>query len=146
MILARSHAPRDSLQAIHCAVEGMDAKRSAAVLLSSPAAAQRCAEAQGWIAVLWPSTIRHAVDRGSPPHHRRHDFHRRRRLLMAPQLCPRIYTRLTDVTGSSSLSNHAAAKTRSAMSEAAKELRFFADGAAKKWPLRGSLNLTVETL
>jgi hypothetical protein len=25
-------------------------------------------------------------------------------------------------------------------------LRFFADGAAKKWPLRGSLNLTVETL
>jgi hypothetical protein len=44
MILARSHAPRDSLQAIHCAVEGMDAKRSAAVLLSSPAAAQRCAE------------------------------------------------------------------------------------------------------
>jgi NADH dehydrogenase len=30
--------------------------------------------------------------------------------------------------------------------EAAKALRFFADGAAKKWPLRGSLNLTVETL
>jgi hypothetical protein len=27
-----------------------------------------------------------------------------------------------------------------------KPLRFFADGAAKKWPLRGSLNLTVETL
>ena len=27
-----------------------------------------------------------------------------------------------------------------------KELRFFADGAAKKWPLRGSLKLTVETL
>jgi hypothetical protein len=27
-----------------------------------------------------------------------------------------------------------------------KTLRFFADGAAKKWPLRGSLNLTVETL
>ena len=25
-------------------------------------------------------------------------------------------------------------------------LRFFADGAAKKWPLRGSLKLTVETL
>ena len=27
-----------------------------------------------------------------------------------------------------------------------KKLRFFADGAAKKWPLRGSLKLTVETL
>jgi hypothetical protein len=35
------------LQAIHCAVEGMDAKRSAAVLLSGPAAAQRCAEGAG---------------------------------------------------------------------------------------------------
>ena len=47
LIPARSHAPRDPLQAIHCAVEGMDAKRSAAVLLSSPAAAQRCAEGAG---------------------------------------------------------------------------------------------------
>ena len=35
------------LQAIHCAVEGVDAKRSAAVALSSPAAAQRCAEGAG---------------------------------------------------------------------------------------------------
>jgi len=47
LIPARSHAPRDPLQAIHCAVEGMDAKRSAAVLLSSSAAAQRCAEGAG---------------------------------------------------------------------------------------------------
>jgi len=35
------------LQAIHCAVEGVDAKCSAAVALSSPAAAQRCAEGAG---------------------------------------------------------------------------------------------------
>jgi hypothetical protein len=35
------------LQAIHSAVKGMDAKRSAAVLLSSPAAAQRCAAGAG---------------------------------------------------------------------------------------------------
>jgi hypothetical protein len=41
------HAPREPLQAIHCVVEGMDAKRSAAVLLSSPTAAQRCAEGAG---------------------------------------------------------------------------------------------------
>jgi len=27
-----------------------------------------------------------------------------------------------------------------------KKLCFFADGAAKKWPLRGSLKLTVEIL
>jgi hypothetical protein len=47
MILARSHAPRHSLQAIHCAVEGMDAKRSAAVLLSSPAARSRAAVRRG---------------------------------------------------------------------------------------------------
>jgi hypothetical protein len=33
---ARFNAPYDSLQTIHCAVEGMDAKRSAAVSLSSP--------------------------------------------------------------------------------------------------------------
>jgi hypothetical protein len=43
LIPARSHAPSDPLQAIHCGVEGMDAKRSAAVLVSSPNAAQRCA-------------------------------------------------------------------------------------------------------
>ena len=48
LIPARSHAPRDDpRQAIHCAVEGLDAKRSAAVLVSSPAAAQRCTEGAG---------------------------------------------------------------------------------------------------
>jgi hypothetical protein len=48
--LAAAADPRqmhDPFQAIHCGVEGMDAKRSAAVLLSSPAAAQRCAEGAG---------------------------------------------------------------------------------------------------
>jgi hypothetical protein len=46
-LLARSHARPSRLYAIHCAVEGMDAKRSAAAPLSSPAAAQRCAEGAG---------------------------------------------------------------------------------------------------
>jgi len=35
------------LQAIHCGVEGMNANRSAGAPLSSPAAAQRCAEGAG---------------------------------------------------------------------------------------------------
>ena len=43
----QTHASRGPLQAIHSPVEGMDAKRSAAVALSSPAAAQRGAEGAG---------------------------------------------------------------------------------------------------
>jgi hypothetical protein len=35
------------MQAIHCGVEGMNANRSAGAPLSSPAAAQRCAEGAG---------------------------------------------------------------------------------------------------
>src|SRR5262252_11206731 len=87
------------LQAIHCAVEGVDAKCSAAVALSSPAAAQRCAEGAGLdsgavvaaqsampsIAILWSAPT---AD----------DFPPRPTASEAPQLQSRISTSLTDVT------------------------------------------------
>jgi hypothetical protein len=46
-IPGRSHALPDPLQAIHCGVEGMDAKIATVVPLSGPAAAQRCAAGAG---------------------------------------------------------------------------------------------------
>jgi hypothetical protein len=44
---SRSPVRPSPSQAIHCGVEGMNAKRAAGAPLSSPAAAQRCAEGAG---------------------------------------------------------------------------------------------------
>jgi hypothetical protein len=66
----------------------MDAKRSTAVLLSSPAAAERCAKGTGLdssAAAAAQSAI--AVDRCYCRNDRRHDFHQAA-ALMTPQLQP----------------------------------------------------------
>jgi hypothetical protein len=76
-ILGRSHAPRDPLHAIHCAVERHERQRSAAAPLSDPNAAQRCALGAGLAA---RSTNRTPC------------FHLRGAAFVAPQPQSRIYT------------------------------------------------------
>src|ERR1700752_2355105 len=78
---------------------GMDAQRAAGVLLSSPAAAQRCATGAGLdrgAAVVAQSAMRSiALPRSAPT---ADDFPPTPNTPVAPQLEPRIYTSLTDVT------------------------------------------------
>src|SRR6266480_1174495 len=95
----RSHAPPDPVPAIHCGVEGMDAKIAVAVPLSSPNAAQRCAEGAGLDSgtataeqFAMPSI---ATGSRSDPDR---PFSNGAEAFMAPQLQSRISTSLTDVT------------------------------------------------
>jgi hypothetical protein len=76
----------------------MDAKRSTAVLLSSPAAAQRCAKAQGLIVALRPQhnpPCRRSLPAAAPT---AENIVPGANAFMAPQLQFRISTSLTDVT------------------------------------------------
>jgi hypothetical protein len=73
----------------------MNAKRSAAVLLSSPAAAQRYAEGAGLeYGAVAASTIRLAADRCTTEA----DFHWRRRIDADPPPAVKLHLQ-TDVTG-----------------------------------------------
>jgi hypothetical protein len=78
---------------------GMDAQRSAGVLLSSPAAAQRCAEAAGLdsgaAAVAQSAMPSIALSCSAPTED---DFPPTPTASVAPQLQPRISTSLTDVS------------------------------------------------
>jgi hypothetical protein len=76
----------------------MNAKRSAAVLLSSPAAAQRCAEGAGLDGgAVAASTIRHASIAAAAAMIA-DMISTRAAVFDGPSATARIYTRLTDVT------------------------------------------------
>jgi len=85
------------LQAIHCAVEGVDAKRSAAVALSSPAAAQRCAEGAGLDsgAVVAAQSVMPSI---AAPDELTANKISTGAVAFMPQFQSRISTSLTDVT------------------------------------------------
>src|SRR6516225_7161028 len=78
---------------------GMDAQRSAGVLLSSPAAAQRCAEGAGLDSGA-PAEAQSAMPSIALPCSAptAHGYPPTPAAPMAPQLQPRISTSLTDVT------------------------------------------------
>src|SRR6516225_2904056 len=81
---------------------GMDAQRSAGVLLSSPAAAQRCAEGAGLDSGA-PAEAQSAMPSIALPCSAptAHGYPPTPAAPMAPQLQPRISTSLTDVTTAS---------------------------------------------
>jgi hypothetical protein len=98
-IHGRSHARHSQLQAIHCAIERQDAQRSVGAPLSSPEAAQRCAEGAGLDSGdPGRSTIGHAVDRAPLQRHPLQTISTNAAAPQPPQLQSRISTSLTDVT------------------------------------------------
>jgi hypothetical protein len=83
---------------------GMDAQRSVGAPLSSPEAAQRCAEGAGLDSGdPGRSTIGHAVDRAPLQRHPLQTISTNAAAPQPPQLQSRISTSLTDVTGLFSL-------------------------------------------
>jgi hypothetical protein len=76
---------------------GMDAKRSAGVLLSSPAAAQRCAEGAGLDSGA-PDAAQSAMPSIAPAASPTADDSTKAAASLGPQLQSRISTSLTDAT------------------------------------------------